>query len=132
MPETVNSKNTTCDRDVEGAKKLMSEAGWEVKDGVATKGDKTFPALYFQTSINTLRQGEQAIIKANLAEIGIKVNLKAVDAGVFFSGDVGNDDTLNKMYVDLQMYTNGPDGTDSQAYLEGWTCAKVKIGRAHV
>jgi len=125
VPETVNSKNTTCDRDLDGAKKLMTDAGWEIKDGVATKDGKPFPALYFQTSINTLRQGEQAIIKANLAEIGIKVNLKAVDAGVFFSGDPGNDDTLNKMFVDIQMYTNGPDGTDSQAYLEGWTCAKV-------
>jgi peptide/nickel transport system substrate-binding protein len=65
-------------------------------------------SLYFQTSINTLRQGEQAIIKSNLKELGIAVSLKAVDAGVFFSGDVGIDDTLNKMYVDMQMYTNGP------------------------
>jgi peptide/nickel transport system substrate-binding protein len=81
--------------------------------------------LYFSTSINPLRQGEQAIIKANLAEIGIAVNLKAVDAGVFFSGDPGNPDTLNKMYVDIQMYTNGPSDTDPVSYLEGWTCKNV-------
>ena len=125
VPAAVYSKNTTCDRDVEGAKKLMEEAGWKIEGGKATKDGKAFPALYFQTSINTLRQGEQAIIKANLAEIGIAVNLKAVDAGVFFSGDPGNDDTLNKMFVDIQMYTNGPSGTDSASYLEGWVCEKV-------
>jgi peptide/nickel transport system substrate-binding protein len=29
------------------------------------------------------------------------------------------------MFVDIQMYTNGPDGTDSAAYLKGWTCEKM-------
>jgi peptide/nickel transport system substrate-binding protein len=124
VPTAVDSPNTTCERDVEGAKKLLDEAGWKDEGGARTKDGKAM-TLYFQTSINTLRQGEQAIIKANLAEVGIAVNLKAVDAGVFFSGDPGNDDTLNKMFVDIQMYTNGPSGLDSQPYLEGWTCAKV-------
>lgn len=124
VPTAVDSKNTSCERDVEGAKKLLDEAGWKDEGGKRVKDGKTM-SLYFQTSINPLRQGEQAIIKANLAEIGIAVNLKAVDAGVFFSGDPGNDDTLNKMFVDIQMYTNGPSGVDSQSYLEGWTCAKM-------
>jgi len=125
VPESVNSKNTTCERDIEGAKKLMDEAGFPEKDGARADKDGKPLALYFQTSINTLRQGEQAIIKSNLKELGIAVSLKAVDAGVFFSGDVGIDDTLNKMYVDMQMYTNGPDGVDSASYLAGWTCAKM-------
>jgi len=124
VPTAVDSPNTTCERDVEGAKKLLDEAGWKDEGGARTKDGKAM-TLYFSTSINTLRQGEQAIIKANLAEVGIAVNLKAVDAGVFFSGDPGNDDTLNKMFVDIQMYTNGPSGLDSQPYLEGWTCGKV-------
>lgn len=125
VPSAVDSPNTTCERDVEGAIKLLDEAGYELKDGARVNKDGVALKLYFQTSINALRQGEQAIIKANLAEVGIAVSLKAVDAGVFFSGDPGNDDTLNKMFVDIQMYTNGPSGTDSQSYLEGWTCAKM-------
>jgi peptide/nickel transport system substrate-binding protein len=72
-----------------------------------------------------LSQGEQAIVKANLAEIGIAMDLKAVDASVFFSGDPANDDTLNKMYVDLQMYTNGPSSPDPTSYFEAWTCGKL-------
>lgn len=120
-PAPLTSPNTSCDRDVEGAKKLLDDAGWVLEGGKRVKDGKTLK-VYFTTSINTLRQGEQAIIKANLAEIGIAVDLKAVDASVFFSGDPANDDTLNKMYVDLQMYTNSNSSPDPTSYFEGWTC----------
>jgi peptide/nickel transport system substrate-binding protein len=123
-PATLASPNTSCDRDVEGAKKLLDDAGWVLEGGVRKKDGKTLK-VYFTTSINTLRQGEQAIVKANLAEIGIAMDLKAVDASVFFSGDPANDDTLNKMYVDLQMYTNGPSSPDPTSYFEAWTCGKL-------
>jgi len=129
VPANLNSPNTKCDRDVEGAKKLLDDAGYVLKDGKRVTKDGVPLTLYFSTSINPLRQGEQAIIKANLAEIGIAVNLKAVDAGVFFSGDPGNPDTLNKMYVDIQMYTNGPSGTDPQSYFEGWICSKANSSK---
>jgi peptide/nickel transport system substrate-binding protein len=122
VPTSVNSPNTTCERDVEAAKALLDAAGWvgspvREKDGVRLVID-------FQTSINTLRQGEQAIIKANLAEIGIQVNVKAIDAAVFFGGDPGNPDTLGKHFADMQMYTTGPSSTDPQPHLQGWTCAE--------
>jgi peptide/nickel transport system substrate-binding protein len=123
-PTPLVSPNTSCDRDVEGAKKLLDDAGWVLEGGKRVKDGKTLK-VYFTTSINSLRQGEQAIIKANLAEIGIAVDLKAVDASVFFSGDPANDDTLNKMYVDLQMYTNSNTSPDPTSYFEGWTCAKM-------
>ncbi len=126
VPSNLNSTNTKCDRDVEGAKKLLEEAGLKDSDGdgVLDKDGKKLE-LSFQTSINQVRQGAQAIIKQNLAEVGILVDLKAVDAGVFFGGDPGNPDTLNKFYADLQMYTNGPDGPDPTGYLGGWQCEKV-------
>lgn len=128
VPAALNSPNTTCDRDVEAAKKLLDEAGWKMNGAVREK-DGTQLVLSFQTSINPLRQGEQAIIKANLAEIGITVNLKAVDGSVFFSGDPGNPDTLNKFYADLQMYTNGPNDTDPQSYFDSWQCEKANSSK---
>ncbi|GAB4112235.1 MAG: peptide ABC transporter substrate-binding protein [Roseiflexaceae bacterium] len=124
VPAPLNSPNTTCDRDVEAAKALLEEAGYTLNGSVREK-DGVKLVVSFQTSINPLRQGEQAIIKANLAEIGITVNLRAIDAGVFFSGDPGNPDTLNKFYTDLQMYTNGPSDPDPVSYFEGWLCSKV-------
>ena len=126
VPANLNSPNTKCDRDVEGAKKLLDDAGYKDTDGDGVReanGKKM--ELSYQTSINQLRQGVQAIVKANLAEIGLQVDLKAIDAGVFFGGDPGNPDTLNKMYVDIQMYTNGPESPDPTSYFEGWTCEKA-------
>ena len=125
VPSDLNSPNTKCERDIEGAKKLLDEAGWvDDGSGVRAKDGKSM-VMSFSTSINPLRQGEQAIVKANLAEVGIQVDLKAIDAGVFFGGDPGNPDTLNKMYVDIQMYTNGPEGPNPTSYFQGWACDKV-------
>ncbi|MEI7770635.1 MAG: peptide ABC transporter substrate-binding protein, partial [Chloroflexales bacterium] len=129
-PPSLNSPNTKCDLDVEGAKKLLDDAGWKAPEGSTVREKNGVKLIVsFQTSINTLRQGVQAIIKSNLAAIGIQVNLKAIDAGVFFSGDPGNPDTLNKFYADLQMYTNSPSDIDPQSYLESWTCAKVNSAK---
>ncbi|MEN9935442.1 MAG: hypothetical protein RLZZ387_2021 [Chloroflexota bacterium] len=126
QPVEYASTNLTCERDVEGAKALLDEAGWVVPEGssIREKDGKKL-VLSFSTSINPLRQGEQAIIKANLAEVGIQVDLKAIDAGVFFGGDPGNPDTLNKMYVDMQMYTNSNTNPDPTGYFDGWSCANV-------
>ena len=72
-----------------------------------------------------MRQGEQAIVKQNLEEIGIGVELKSVDSGVFFSGDAGNPDTINKFYADLEMYTNSPDSPDVTSYYDTYQCANM-------
>src|SRR5262249_40694621 len=104
-PTDLASPNTKCDQDVEGAKKLLDDAGWK-DDGSGTRSkDGKQLVLNYQTSINPLRQGEQAIVKQNLAAIGITVQLKAVDASVFFGNDKGNPDTLGKFWADMQMYT---------------------------
>ena len=63
-------------------------------DGVRMK-------VVFQTSINSLRQKEQAIIKDGWQKIGIETELKSVDAGVFFSSDPGNPDTFAHFSVDV-------------------------------
>jgi peptide/nickel transport system substrate-binding protein len=123
-PTALDSPNTSCERNVEEANRLLDEAGY-VLNGAVREKDGVQLVVDMQTSINSLRQGEQAIFKANMAEIGIQVNVKAIDAGVFFSGDPGNPDTLNKFYADLQMYTNGPSGPDPASYFEGYTCAEV-------
>lgn len=129
VPADLNSPNTKCDRDVEGAKKLLADAGFTPgSDGILQKAGKPLQLLY-QTTVNQVRQGVQAIVKANLAEVGIKVDLKSVDASVFFGGDPGNPDTMNKMYADLQMYTNGPDGPDPTGYLGAWICAKMNSAK---
>ena len=104
----------------------MAEAGWTDTngDGTVDKNGKEL-ALLFQTSVNTVRQAEQAIIQQNLGEIGIKVELKAIDPGVYFGSNEGNTDTLNKFYADIQMYSNPPDSMNPAYTFAGWLCAKV-------
>lgn len=123
-PAAYVSPNTTCERDVARANQLLDEAGW-VLNGQVREKDGVRLVYSFATSINPLRQGEQAILKANLAEIGIQLDLKAIDAGVFFGGDPGNPDTLNKFFSDLQMYTNSNENPDPTTYFAAWLCSEA-------
>ncbi|OJY27362.1 MAG: peptide ABC transporter [Rhodobacterales bacterium 65-51] len=122
-----STDNTGClTQDIEGAKKLLDEAGWTDSDGdgIRDKDGKKFSLLY-QTSVNPVRQDFQALIKGWWNEIGIEVELKAVDGSVFFGGDAGSPDTFQKFYADVEMYANNFDGTDPEAYLAEHTCAKA-------
>ena len=38
----------------------------------------------------------------------IKVELKSIDAGVYFSSDAGNPDTAAHFYADFEMFTDWP------------------------
>ncbi len=73
--------------------------------------------VVFQTSINSLRQKEQAIVKDGWQKIGIETELKSIDAGVFFGSDPSNPDTLSRFSVDVQMFTNTFDSTFPVGYM---------------
>ena len=126
-PEMFASDNTGCLKwDMEGAKALLAEAGWADTDGdgILDKDGKKF-SLLFQSSTNAVRQDFQALIKQWWNELGIEVELKNVDASVFFGGDAGSPDTFQKFYADVEMYANNFDGTDPEPYLAQYTCSKV-------
>jgi peptide/nickel transport system substrate-binding protein len=46
------------------------------------------------------------------------VELKSVDAAIFFASDAGNPDTLAHFYADLEMFTNGPSSPYPIAWAE--------------
>lgn len=126
-PEMFASPNTDClTQDVEGAKALLESSGWVDADGdgVREKDGKPLKIL-FQTSVNPVRQDFQAIIKSFWNEIGVDVELKQVDASVFFGGDAGSPDTFQKFYADVEMYANNFDGTDPEPYLGQYLCDKI-------
>ncbi|MEE4118748.1 MAG: peptide ABC transporter substrate-binding protein, partial [Paracoccaceae bacterium] len=64
-------------------------------------------------------------IKAWWEEIGFAVELRNVDASVFFGGDPGSPDTFQKFYADVEMYANTFNGTDPQSYLGNLLCSKI-------
>ena len=88
-------------------------AGRSGADGVREKDGRKLSILY-QTSTNSVRQAAQALIKQWWEEIGVEIELRNIDAGVFFGGDPGSPDTFQKFYADVEMYANNFDGTDPE------------------
>lgn len=112
------SENTSWEFNVERGQQLLEEAGWtgspvRAKDGVELK-------ITYATSINSVRQKSQAIIKQSLEQMGFSVELRQVDSGIFFDGSPGNEQNINHFYNDLQMYTNNATTPIPVAYMIGW------------
>ena len=113
------SPNTSFEFNLEKAAALLDEAGWALDGDVRKKDGREFEISY-STSINAVRQKNQAVNKQNWESIGIKVNLKQVDAGIFFDSAAGNEQNAQHFYEDLLMYTNGPSSPLPLSYMDSW------------
>jgi peptide/nickel transport system substrate-binding protein len=115
-PAVFRSPNRKPEFNVERAAALLDAAGWKPgRGGIREKGGRRL-RLVFQTSINAPRQKVQAIAKQAAQRAGIELELKSVQASVFFGGDEANPDTLNKFWADLQMFAQSmiqPDPQDA-------------------
>ncbi|WP_431299703.1 peptide ABC transporter substrate-binding protein [Tabrizicola sp. BL-A-41-H6] len=123
-PDAWASDNDGCiAQDMPGAMALLDEAGWKDSDGdgIRDKDGKKLSILY-QTTVNPIRQDFQALIKDWWTELGVEVELKAIDPGVFFGGDPGSPDTFQKFYADVEMYANNSDNPDPETYLGQYQC----------
>jgi peptide/nickel transport system substrate-binding protein len=128
-PPDVVSKNTdsmdVCKYDIDAANKLLEQAGWtKGSDGIRQKDAVRMHVLY-QTTVNPLRQKEQDIIKSGWEQLGVEVELKSVDAGVFFSSDAGNPDTASHFYTDVEMFTSSASTPDNTGYVAVWTTDQI-------
>ncbi|HET9207337.1 MAG TPA: hypothetical protein VFO28_13935, partial [Burkholderiaceae bacterium] len=100
-------------------------AGWKKgADGIREKGGKKMKFVY-QTSVNSLRQKEQAVVKQGAQKAGIDLELKSVTAAVFFSSDVANPDTYGKFWCDMQMYTTTMTQPDPERFMDQYTSWEV-------
>ena len=102
-PAKFTNPDITWEFDLDAAQALLDEMGF-------TGGD-----IIYQTSINSVRQKTQEIIKQDLETLGFSVEIKSVDSAVYFSTDQGSPDTSGKFWADLEMHTNGSD-----AYPASW------------
>jgi peptide/nickel transport system substrate-binding protein len=119
-PTSLLSKNNKLTYDVAAANKLLDEAGWQRgPDGTRQKGGVKMQVIY-QTTINSLRQKEQEIVKAGWTQIGVATTLKSIDAGVFFSSSPGNNDTAAHFYTDVEMFTDTFGSPFPSAYMAQW------------
>jgi peptide/nickel transport system substrate-binding protein len=116
-PKRFQSPNTSWEYSLEKAAQRLDQAGWTRSSGGFRSKDGRHMKILYQTSVNPLRQKTQAIVKKAFEQLGIEVELKAVNAGVYFSSDPANPDTASHFYADIQMYTFGPGSPDPQAHL---------------
>ncbi|MEB3360162.1 MAG: peptide ABC transporter substrate-binding protein [Synechococcales bacterium] len=125
-PEQFVSPNTAYEFNPDAAAQLLDQAGWVDSNGNGIRDKNGVEMqMVFQTSVNPLRQKTQEIIKQNLEAIGMAVELKSIDASIFFSGDPANADTTEKFQADLQMYTTGNNNPDPGDYLQAFTCREI-------
>ena len=124
-PPRYVSQNTSWEFDPKKAAALLDQAGWKRgSDGIRVKDGQRLKIVY-QTSVNPIRQKTQAIVKKTFEDIGIVVELKAVNAGVYFSSDPANPDTYSHFYTDIQMYTTGPGTPDPEKHMERFTSWEI-------
>jgi peptide/nickel transport system substrate-binding protein len=120
-PERYRSKTMKWEFNVEKASQILEAAGWKKgADGIRAKDGKKLKFV-FQTSINTPRQKNQAIVKQACQKAGIDMELKSVVGSVFFSSDVANPDTYPKFYCDIQMYTTTMTQPDPELFMLQFT-----------
>ena len=124
-PPKYRSPNNKFEFNTDKAGQILEAAGWKKgADGVREKGGKKLKFVY-QTSVNSLRQKEQAVIKQGAQKAGIELELKSVTASVFFSSDVANPDTYGKFYCDMQMYTTTMTQPDPERFMDQYTSGEV-------
>jgi peptide/nickel transport system substrate-binding protein len=124
-PTRFQSPNTSWEFSLEKAAQRLDQAGWKRgSDGFRTKEGRRMKIVY-QTAVNPVRQKTQAIVKKAFEQVGIEVELKAVNAGVYFSSDPANPDTVSHFYADIQMYSTGPGSPDPQARLNGFVSSQI-------
>jgi peptide/nickel transport system substrate-binding protein len=124
-PPRFRSPNTKWEFNVDKANQLLDAAGWKrAADGIREKGGRKMRLVY-QTSINSTRQKEQAVVKQACQKAGIELELKSVTASVFFSSDVANPDTYGKFWVDMQMYTTTMTQPDAQRFMDQYTTWEI-------
>jgi peptide/nickel transport system substrate-binding protein len=110
---------------MDGAKALLDEIGIVDTDGdgVRELADGTPLEWDYVTSTNQVRQDTQALVESYWTELGIKVNMRNEDAGVFF--DRASDLGIWKFFTDVQMYTNTATGSDAQGYFSTYLVEQI-------
>lgn len=124
-PPQYNSPNTAdlFPYDLARAAALLDEAGWRDTDGDGVRDkDGVKMRVLFQTSVNPLRQQTQHIVKTAFESIGIEVELKAIDASVFFSNDPNNTNSAVHFYADLQEFNIVNPSPDPARLMQGCLC----------
>jgi peptide/nickel transport system substrate-binding protein len=123
-PRQFRSPNLRSEFSVDKANAILDQAGWRRGAGGLREKNGRKMKFLFQTTTNAPRQKVQAIVKQACQKAGMEIELKSIAASVYFSADPGNNDTSNKFYADMQMYSVGGN-VDPELFMRVFTSALV-------
>ena len=115
----LESPNTTWSFDQDRANQILDDAGWTMNGDTREKEGKRL-AFTFVTTINSVRQKTQQVVKQNLSQIGIDVTLAQTDSAIFFDSSVGNAQNLRHMYHDANMFTTTMVSPAPISFMQSW------------
>ncbi len=114
-----DSPNTSWTYDLDAAAATLDTAGWTL-DGEVRQKDGVALEFTLMSSVSSVRQKTQAIIQDSMKQIGVRVNIDSVDAGIFFDSSAGNDQNFYHMYWDADLWTNGPYSPIPVTWMNRW------------
>ena len=117
--ESFESPNTSWEYNLEKAAQILDDAGWALDGDVRAKDGVQLNVVY-ATSVNSVRQKTQAVIKQAWESIGIKVQLEQIDSGIYFDSGAGNEQNISHFYWDIDMYTNNPSSPIPMSFVVSW------------
>lgn len=114
-----DSPHTSWIYDLDAAAQMLEDAGWTLNGDVREK-DGVKLAFTLMTSTSSVRQKTQAIVKESFGQIGVKIEIDSLDAGIFFDSSAGNDQNFYHMYWDMDLWTNGPYSPIPITWMNRW------------
>lgn len=118
--EPVISTSTAYEYDPELAVQILEEAGWMLNDSGVREKDGVQLDVIYATSVNAVRQKIQSVVKANLEEIGFRIQLEQIDSGLYFDASEGNEENIYHFYWDFNQFQSVPNNPRPLSFLNGW------------
>ena len=118
--DPVISQNTSYEYDPERAMQVLEDAGWVLNDSGVREKDGVQLDVVYATSVNAVRQKIQSVVKANLDDVGFRVQLEQIDAGLYFDASAGNEENIYHFYWDLNQFQSVPNNPRALSFLNGW------------
>ncbi len=111
--------------DLKKAGDLLDQAGWKKgADGIREKNGVKMN-MSARSSITNQRDKELQVLKQSLKEFGINLDIRSVDASVFF-GRPDNPDSAGRFQVDINLLATGAAKPDPQSFFEGFTTEQIQ------
>lgn len=124
IPIIRGDKGPAWSYDLKKAGDLLDQAGWvKGSDGIRAKNGVKMN-LTARSSVVPQRDKELQVIKESLKQLGINLDIRSVDASVFF-GRPDNPDSAVRFTVDINMLATGSSKPDPQSFFEGFTTAQL-------